>query len=137
MDRQGLQALAQSKFDDAVFLFENERYSNSYYLFGYAVELGLKARLSLSFLANTIPDRKFVNDIHTHELEKLVRLAGLDVVLREDRANFPRFDAYWSKAAEWSEQSRYVIIDQLSATRMYLAMTDQQDGVFSWLQKHW
>lgn len=137
MDRQGLQALAQSKFDDAVFLFENERYSNSYYLFGYAVELGLKAKLSMNFAAQTIPDRKFVNDIHTHELEKLVRLAGLDVVLREDRASSPAFDSYWSRAAEWSEQSRYVMIDQWSATRMYLAMTDQQDGVFSWLQKHW
>ena len=41
--RVDLQALAQAKLDDAKLLFDNGRFSNAYYLAGYAVELGLKA----------------------------------------------------------------------------------------------
>jgi hypothetical protein len=52
-----LKALAQAKLDDAILLFDNKRYSNAYYLAGYAIELALKACIAKQFVADTIPDK--------------------------------------------------------------------------------
>ncbi|MEA2988324.1 MAG: hypothetical protein QOG83_1035, partial [Alphaproteobacteria bacterium] len=57
LPRNTLQVLALAKVDDARLLFENQRYSNAYYLYGYGVELGLKACIARQILAETIPDK--------------------------------------------------------------------------------
>ena len=41
--------LAEAKARDAHLLLQNERYSNAYYLVGYAVEIGLKAIIAGEF----------------------------------------------------------------------------------------
>lgn len=137
MNREDLQRVATTKLQDADLLFAHGRYSNSYYLFGYAVEIGLKARLARYFRADFIPDRKFVNDIHTHDLTRLVALAGLEVELKEEQKRSARFNAHWSTLADWSESARYDMIDQFAATAMRNAVAGDQDGVFEWLQNRW
>ena len=96
LHRADLQAIALAKYKDAELLFANRRYSNSYYLFGYAVEIGLKARIARSFLPETIPDRRFVSDIFQHDLTKLVGLAGLSGELAEERKRSNVFDGHWA-----------------------------------------
>jgi hypothetical protein len=137
LHRADLQAIALAKYKDAELLFANRRYSNSYYLFGYAVEIGLKARIARSFLPETIPDRRFVSDIFQHDLTKLVGLAGLSGELAEERKRSNVFDGHWATVSSWSEQSRYDMIDEFLATAMKVAMTDQSEGIFAWLQRHW
>jgi HEPN domain-containing protein len=75
--RTDLRAMAQAKLDDAVLLLQNGRFSNAYYLAGYAVELALKACIAAQFVADVIPDKSLVNAIYRHTLKDLVGTAGL------------------------------------------------------------
>jgi hypothetical protein len=137
MEREFLQALAKAKLADAEFLFQDGRHSNAYYLFGYAAEIAIKVRISLSFRAATIPDKKFVNELYVHDLNKLLGLAGLSQELKAARAVSPLFDSYWSAVSDWSEGSRYDIVDPFTSTAMRNAMVDADQGVFTWLQQRW
>ncbi|MBO3760788.1 HEPN domain-containing protein [Ciceribacter sp. L1K23] len=137
MRRAELQRIAVEKLDDAELLFRHGRYSNAYYLFGYAVEIALKARLARFFEADTIPDRKFVNDLHTHNLARLMEFSGLQAELRAAQAQSVRLNAHWSTVTDWSEASRYDMIDQSRATAMRDAVASEEDGVFEWLRKRW
>ena len=132
-----LKALSDMRLRDAEVLLSAEQFSAAYYLAGYAVECGLKAVISLSFRANVIPSRKFVADIHTHDLGTLVSLAGLKVPLDEARADNPRLDANWAFVSQWKETVRYESIDPLVAGRMLTAVGDPVAGVLPWLKTHW
>lgn len=137
MHRDILQALAKTKLDDAELLFLNERFSNAYYLFGYAAELAIKSRISRLFRDDTLPDPKFVNAIYTHNLNQLVGIAGLVGDLKARREGSPLFDSHWSTVSDWNESSRYAMIDVFRATAMRNAMLDEGEGVFLWLQHRW
>ena len=75
--RDDLQRLGEAVFRDAAFLFEHARYSNSYYLAGYAIEFGLKACIAKLVVAEAIPDRDLVKSVYSHDFRTLVGLAGL------------------------------------------------------------
>jgi hypothetical protein len=122
---------------DAELLFDNRRYSNSYYLFGYAAEIAIKARISTLFRPDVIPDRAFVQSIYTHDLNRLIGLAGLTPDLTEYRKASPVFDSHWSAVSDWNEGSRYDMIDVFAATAMRNAMVDADQGVFKWLTQRW
>ena len=57
-------------------LLQAGRYSAAYYLAGYAIELGIKARIASVFQADMIPEKSFVNAVYSHKLDDLVGLAG-------------------------------------------------------------
>ncbi|GAA0777795.1 DNA-binding protein [Roseibium denhamense] len=137
MHKDDLQAIAQAKIDDADFLFSHRRYSNSYYLFGFGVEIAIKARIARVFSSETIPNKKFVQDIYTHDLDKLINLAGLKQDLNSKTSKSARFAAFWSIASDWSERSRYDMIDAFSATALRNAIQDPEEGIFKWLRTHW
>lgn len=104
--RATLQQLALAKVADARLLFENERYSNAYYLYGYGVELGLKACIARQFLPETIPDKALVSgnkSLFTHRIVDLVGLAGLKSKLAERRMD-REFDSRWAVITEWSRK---------------------------------
>tara|TARA_R110002020_G_scaffold6117_1_gene25513 strand:- start:626 stop:1045 length:420 start_codon:yes stop_codon:yes gene_type:complete len=132
-----LKSLANSKVADATLLFLHRRYSNSYYLFGYGLECGLKAIIAKGFLAGVIPDKTYVSNVYTHRLEELVKLAGLQEGLSAQRQNNPVFDRNWVTVADWSEAKRYEFVDEFTATAMAEAMKDDTDGVFGWLKSNW
>ncbi|MHB1103287.1 MAG: hypothetical protein ACYC0C_11055 [Devosia sp.] len=137
LGREHLRDLANAKVNDAVLLFEHGRYSNSYYLFGYGVELGLKSRIARVFAAETIPDRKFVNEIFSHDLAMLVGLSGLKPALDAETAKSDYFAAHWATVADWSVETRYEAIDEFRATAMRNAMLHAEFGVYKWLQSNW
>ena len=135
--RLELQKISQAKLDDAELLFQHNRYSNSYYLFGFAAEIAIKSRLARVFSSDSIPDKRFVNDIYVHDLNKLVSLAGLKQELDQARNDNPRFDAHWSAVSDWSPERRYAMIDVFTATVIRNAMIDEDQGVFKWLRDRW
>jgi HEPN domain-containing protein len=79
MTRTELQRLAEIKYEDAVFLLQNKRGGNAYYLAGYAVELGLKACISRLVQQDTLLEKGLIEKVYSrgHNLSALIGLAGL------------------------------------------------------------
>lgn len=129
--------LAEAKAEDALLLLQHGRYSNAYYLAGYAVEIGLKAIIASEFESDTLPDKNFVTKIYVHELTKLVGFAGLEAELKQlRRANF-EFGTNWAIMANWSEDARYEPVDSIRASSMVEAILNEKNGILPWLRTHW
>src|SRR5215467_1091815 len=107
MKRRDLQVLASLRLKEASALLKARCWEGAYYLGGYAVECGLKACLASRTERYDFPDKDRVNASYTHNLEKLVALAGLKDELETARAVHPELHANWTIVSEWSEQSRY------------------------------
>jgi hypothetical protein len=137
LTKTDLEALAETRLADSVFLLEAGRASSAYYLAGYAVELALKACIARSFQPNAIPDKAFVNEIYSHRLEKLLSIAGLLPNFTEDTRANPSLAAAWGIASKWTEESRYSLWDAISAGNLVSAIGDPRNGVFQWVKKHW
>lgn len=136
LPRQTLQNLALAKVDDATLLFVNDRHSNAYYLYGYGIELALKACIARQISAETIPDRAIFKNLFTHKLSDLVALAGLASRLQERRKD-REFDIRWAVVVEWSEEARYEMIDAVLSTAMADAVEHPVHGVMAWLKQYW
>jgi hypothetical protein len=136
LPRATLQRLAIAKVEDARLLFENDRFSNSFYLYGYGIELGLKACIARQMVAETVPDKAVLRGFLDHEVAKLVGLAGLAEFLKAEREN-PEFDVRWAIVSEWSVESRYDMIDVVAATAMRDAVENANFGIMKWLQRFW
>lgn len=135
--RKELQRLSDAKIADAALLFHNQRWANAFYLAGYALELGLKACAARQFVAEAIPDKKFVNSLHTHRFDDLVGLAGLRSELRSKQDQDSAFAANWGIAAEWTPEARYETNDKSSAHFLINALADTEHGVLPWIRLHW
>lgn len=135
--RTDLQAYAQTKLDDAVFLLQNGRYSNAYYLSGYAIELGLKACIAVQVNAETIPDKDFIKQILNHQFPVLIGLAGLTKELREQKDRDSVFAANWAIVSEWSPDARYETRDVTSAQTIINAIAHRETGVLQWIKTYW
>ncbi|HTW35468.1 MAG TPA: hypothetical protein VMD53_12695 [Rhizomicrobium sp.] len=135
--RSDLRSHAQAKLDDAVLLLQHSRFSNAYYLAGYAVELGLKACIAAQISAETIPDKAFIKGILNHEFPRLVGLAGLAGALKEQQDKDPAFAASWALVSEWEPDSRYEASDAMSAQLLVQAIADPKSGVLQWIKTHW
>jgi hypothetical protein len=131
-----LQKLALAKVEDARLLFDHERYSNAYYLYGYGVELGLKACIARQILFETIPDKPILTRFLTHRITDLVALAGLGGALQDRRKDL-NFDERWAVVAEWSEETRYETTELVVATAMRDAVEHEEHGVLTWLKQAW
>jgi hypothetical protein len=132
-----LETLAETRLEDSILLLQAGRSFSAYYLAGYAVELALKACIAKSFQPNTIPDKAFVNEIYQHSLEKLLRIAGLLPAFTVDSGANPALAAAWGIASQWTETSRYLLWDAISAASLVNAIGDPGNGVFQWVKRHW
>jgi hypothetical protein len=106
--------IARARLQDAEVLVASRRYEGAIYLCGYAVELGLKARICKTLKWSGFPStRKELEGYHsfkTHNLDVLLHLTGM-----EDRIK-TRLFAEWSAVAEWDPESRYNPIGNASPT---------------------
>ena len=135
--RGDFQVVAQAKLDDALLLLEHGKFSNAYYLSGYAVEIGLKACIAKQFAAEVIPDRNFVTAIYKHSFEDLIGSAGLSAQLTEGEDRDSVFAANFAIATQWNPEVRYKMVDPASARRMVSAIADASSGVFQWINAFW
>ncbi|KAA5603426.1 HEPN domain-containing protein [Blastochloris sulfoviridis] len=135
--RSDLRAMEQAKIQGAILLLENGRYSNAYYLAGYAVEIGLKACIATQVIAETIPSPEFLKNVLNHDFPKLVGLAGLATELKEQKDKDSEFAANWAIVSEWSVETRYETRDPMSAQIMIQAVCDPKSGVLEWTKKFW
>jgi hypothetical protein len=114
------------------------RYSAAYYMAGYAVECALKACIAKRTKRHDFPDKKIANDSYTHDLTRLVGIAGLESELDAVHASDKTFERYWRVVCRWSEEDRYNLsISNEDALELYNAITTRRSGVMTWLRNHW
>jgi len=89
------------------------------------------------FLADAIPDKAFLNEIYTHNLNNLLKTAGLQNELNAVQKTRPDLYANWGIVGGWSESSRYALWDNFAAHTLVGAIADPKDGVFTWLTQYW
>lgn len=133
LKRTTLQGVAQAKFDDAFILMKHHRFSNAYYLAGFAIEIALKACIAKRFEADTIPDKALVADLYIHDLRKLVNVAGLKSDLDTTERADSSFSAHWAIVCEWKPDVRYDSVDAIS-TQIMMASVHE---VFEWIRARW
>lgn len=138
MTRAELRRIAAARLQDARILLENRRYGACYYLSGYAVECALKACIARQFKSRTIPDPRIVKAVYQHDLEQLVRIAGLQPDLDAAARTDPDLQLKWLVAADWAPDARYrVSITKREASSLFHAVADPHHGVLQWLQRYW
>jgi HEPN domain-containing protein len=138
VNRFDLQQLAEDRIADAAVLLASGRWSGAYYLSGYALECGFKACIARLTNQDDFPrDRKFLEDCYTHNLEKLLKAAGLKPVLDADTLANRIFLGNWGIAKDWQEVSRYEQRTQTEAQTLYDAITNRPDGVLPWIRIRW
>jgi len=142
VDRKQLQALAEVRLEDAEALLSKGRWAGAYYLSGYVVECALKSCL-LKYLGESgavFGDEKYLKNLAgcwTHDLVKLVGLAGLDGDFGAARGANPALAAFWGVAKDWKETSRYELRSEVDAKSMYEAVSHDPDGVYRWIRSRW
>ncbi|NER38125.1 MAG: HEPN domain-containing protein [Oscillatoria sp. SIO1A7] len=137
LNRSQLQKLALIRLKEAKVLLDNDLYSGAYYLSGYVIECALKACIAKRTREFDFPDKKTVLDSYSHDLEKLVKTARIEVLLKEHLENEPEFEKNWSCVKDWSEESRYKEYNPEKANDIYLAVNDTNYGVLQWVQQYW
>ena len=119
-------------------LLGSNRYEGAYYLLGYAVECALKARIAQRFMRHDIPEKKLVNEVYSHSLESLIKLAELQPELDAEKRRNTVFAANWEVVKGWSEQVRYdTQIPEQLARDFFRACMERRNGVITWLKKYW
>ncbi|MGH9654534.1 MAG: HEPN domain-containing protein, partial [Bryobacteraceae bacterium] len=91
MHRSEFQNLAIERFEDADALLKAGRYGCAYYICGYAVECALKTCIARRTREGDFPPKN-AQTYYSHDLTKLVEIAGLATALRGKAAADPEFD---------------------------------------------
>ena len=138
VNRAAWQKLASERVKDAKALLQIKRWAAAYYLAGYAVECGLKSCI-IAYLMKTddFPDKRFSEQCWTHDLERLVALAGLGPTLAADLAADAELKENWIIVKGWNESSRYDFASKAEAKGMIEAVADARHGVLSWIKLRW
>ena len=135
MTRSELLQIAEIRLADAEALLAAGRWAGAYYLLGYVVECALKASIVAHFGPQEIPDKKLVNEFYTHRLDGLLKISPLRVTLELRITEDADFKFSWNSVMAWSEASRYEpIIGEDEAQALFVAVTDERSGIFTWLK---
>ena len=101
MKRTEIEKIVQARLEDAEVLYKASRYDGSVYLCGYAVELGLKARICRTLLWDEYLTSSQYKTFKTHDLDVLLHLTGM-----EDKVKLKHMAAC-SIVAQWNPEARY------------------------------
>jgi HEPN domain-containing protein len=137
MNRDDFHRLAEIRVQEARALLDAGHYPGAYYIIGYAIECALKACVSKQVKQYDFPDKRLANEAFTHDLERLVGIAGLALDFRSDRQENKDLDNNWKVVKDWKETSRYDVgITKQQAIDLYSACTGH-NGVLLWIAKQW
>jgi len=137
--RADFQELADVRVAEAKVLLDHGLWDGAYYLAGYAVELALKACIIKVILAtDAFPEKKFSENCWTHDLGKLIGLAGLGEARKAAFQADLALEVNWGTLNEWSEQVRYrQRTTRVEARSLYNAISDASHGVLTWIKTQW
>jgi HEPN domain-containing protein len=138
MNRSSFQEISKIRVKEASALLNASHYPGAYYLMGYAVECALKACVARQVKQYDFPDKNLAIKAFTHDLEKLIRVAGLAPDFEMDRKTNQILDLNWAVVKDWSEAARYELgITEAEARDLYSACTARKNGILSWIRKRW
>lgn len=107
-----LRKVSRARLRDARALCKAKRYDGATYLAGYAVEIGLKARIcrTLGWTAFPETSKEFEGLItfKTHKLPLLLHLSGREEAIKG------RALVEWSAVASWDPETRYRAVGRSS-----------------------
>ena len=134
--RRDFQRLADLRAREAGVLARSRNQQGAFYLGGYAIECALKARIARETRRHEFPPKKsFVRAVYSHDLENLLKLAGLQDQLEKDMKANPGLAANWGVVKSWKEESRYVT-SGLKGKDFFDAIVGP-DGVLPWIKQRW
>ena len=137
MKRRDFQNISRIRIREAHTLINARHYPGAYYLMGYAVECALKTCVAKQVNRYDFPDKSLANEAFTHDLEKLVRVAGLATIFLADRRANPDLELNWAVVKDWKESSRYELsITEAMARDLYAACIGR-NGVLPWIRRRW
>lgn len=138
VNRADLHKISELRLADAEALINLGRYEAAYYLAGYAIECALKACIAKQVQEHDFPDKKLVNDSYSHDLTKLLDVAGIKHLHVAEMNRSAVFAKNWGIVKDWRETSRYhVSTAEATARGFFAALTEPTDGVMTWLKKLW
>jgi len=137
MNRLDLQQLSELRIREAKALLDLGFPEGAYYLAGYSVECALKACIARRTREHDFPDKKLVNDSHTHNLKELLRLAELKDELGALIEADPEMQSAFDRVQDWAETSRYMRKSALEAEELLRAIEGQTGGLLPWIRLHW
>lgn len=138
MNRTDLQSLSRQRRREAAALLRARHFPGAYYLVGYAVECALKACIARRTRRFDFPSKQIVQKVFVHDLELLVKAAGLKADLDRDLRANEALEVNWAIAKDWSEESRYRLdITRAQARDLYSACTSRRNGVLLWVRQRW
>ena len=137
LNKAELQQLADDRIAGAKLLLDNGRWAGAYYLAGYAVECALKASIAKLTNAEDFPDKDFAAKCWVHDIEKLMKVAGLTTQRDVDASANAALSSCWAVVKDWNESSRYAQKSQANAQTLYDAITHPTNGVLPWIKTRW
>ena len=137
MNRADLKKISLIRTHEAQILLKKKKYSGSYYIAGYAMECALKACIAKKTKKSEFPDKQAVIASYTHNLDNLIKSAGLEHDLNQEIARIRNFAIYWTVAKDWSEEARYEIKNRREAEDLLKAIIDPREGVLRWIKLYW
>jgi len=115
--RTELKKIARARIKDAEVLLSAKRYDGAAYICGYALELGLKARICRTLKWSGYPstNKEFANyrSFKTHDLDVLLHLSGIEEKIKTI------FFGDWSNVANLNPEARYEPIGTVSEADAY------------------
>ncbi len=137
MNRIELQEISEVRLRESRALLTAGFAEGAYYLAGYAVECALKACIARRTQEHDFPEKKFVNDSHTHNLKTLLQLAELKTELDTIIETDPAMESVIDRVQEWSETSRYQRKTVQEAEALLKAIEEGKGGLLPWIRLHW
>lgn len=137
MNRVDFQEIAEIRIRESKALLAAGLPDGAYYLAGYTIECALKACIAKRTREHDFPEKKLVNDSHTHDLGKLLQLAELQVDLETAMQVNPAMKASLDAVQDWSETSRHEKKSAQEAAELLQAIEDQQGGLLPWIMSRW
>lgn len=129
--------MADRRLREADALLIAGEWSGAYYLSGYASECALKACVLRDIKPYCMPDKNLIADSYTHDLPRLLRLAGLSQAHEREARDNKAFAANWATVKDWNEASRYETWSEAQARDLVEATTETGSGVFRWIRGRW
>lgn len=138
MNKADLEKLVELRISEAACLLNAKSFPGAYYLAGYSLECALKACIAKKVQQHDFPNKKLADESYSHDLQKLIGVAGLKQSLDAKIKADEEFSSNWGVAKDWSELARYDHdIEETTAHDLYNAITDTSSGVLAWLKTYW
>jgi HEPN domain-containing protein len=107
MQKTEIEKIVEARLKDAEVLLKASRFDGSVYLCGYAIELGLKARICETLKWNEYPTSGKYSTFKTHDLDVLLHLSGIEDTVKLN------YMTEWSIVAQWNPEARYETIGKV------------------------